>query len=100
MWTFPRCHDGNGQGIIKETAGFGSCVLKMLLLLSPNIGLEASQDCFGEKSQVGNLLKHSECSSMKIRKPSPVIICTHEPSMFFFVVVLLSVFKNKGCLNT
>lgn len=84
--------------MVKETAGFGSCVLKRLLLLSPNIGLEASQDCFGEKSQVGNLLKHSECSSMKIRKPSPMIICTHEPSVgffVFFVVVLLSEFKNK-----
>lgn len=69
--------------MVKETAGFGSCVLKKLLLLSPNIGLEASQDCFGEKLQVGNLLKHSEYSSMKIRKPSPVIICTHEPSVCF-----------------
>lgn len=65
----------SGQGIFKETTDFGSRVL------SPYLGLEASQDCFGEKSQVGNLLKDGDISFMKIRRPLPIITCKHEPSM-------------------
>lgn len=48
------------QGKYKVTTDFGFCVPKKLLLLSPIIVLEATQDGFGEKSQVGNLLRDGE----------------------------------------
>lgn len=50
------------QGIYKVTTDFGFCVPKKRLLLSPIIVLEATQDGFGEKSQVGNLLRDGEFS--------------------------------------
>lgn len=73
----------SGQGMFKETTDFGPCGLKRLLLVSPNVALEAPQSGFGEKSQVGNLLKDGECSFTKIRKPLLMIICKHEPSKYF-----------------